>query len=338
MKKVGIEISNERIVEMDIIRAIATIAVVLIHVTATILYRAKVNSYIFIVSMFINQLSRFSVPAFIMLSGIGLTVTYKKRSYISFLYRRLNKIIPRYLIWCLIYIFFINKSYNVYNDCKDVVFGTVFYHLYFVPLIIQFYIIFPLVYNFIGRKWTLLITFLMTLGILIGLHYSIFSSKLVWFFDRRNMIDWIFYFSFGCFIGNNKEKFKNIMYKYKVIIMVAFAGSIYLLIKEAFVNTKTYIDIDFATTFLRPSVIVYTIFLILFIFSINWKEGVLLKAVQYISRNSYGIYLSHAFILYYYTQYYLNRSMSVSNFQFGITAFAITFLGAIIINESRRLP
>ena len=158
-------------------------------------------------SLIINQLSRFSVPAFIALSGIGLTVTYKEgQGYFKFLSHRLYKIIPRYLVWCFIYIFFIKKTFNIYTAGNDIVYGSVFYHLYYVPLIVEFYLIFPFIYRFIGSKWGLLISFIITAAILIGSHYYLLSKELVLFLERRNMLDWLFYFSFGAFIGNNMER------------------------------------------------------------------------------------------------------------------------------------
>lgn len=334
----GCGISNQRIVEMDVIRALAIIAVVLIHISGIALYIAEVNSYIYKIYIAVNQLSRFSVPVFIMLSGTGLIITYRKKSYINFISRRLYKTVPRYLVWCFIYIFFITKTFDLHKVYNDIILGNVFYHLYFVPLIIQFYIVFPMVYKFIGMKWSLLITFLITCGILLALHYYSLSNNIQWFFGKKNMLDWIFYFSFGAFIGRNIEAFKKIMLKYRWIISIAFFIVTYVLIRESILNTQLGRDIDYSTTFLRPSVAIYTIFFVLFIFSVNWNKSLLIKPILYISKNSYGIYLSHAFILYFYIQYYTSRSMSINSLGFGIKAFLVTFIGSIVINESRKLP
>ncbi len=324
---------------MDVIRVMATIAVILIHVSATILYRSNVSSNTFKGFLIINQLSRISVPAFIVLSGIGLINSYKKeKGYFGFLLHRLNKIVPRYIIWCFIYIFFITKTFSIYKVSTDIIFGNVFYHLYFVPLIVQFYIILPFIHKFIHHKWTVIATFIITISILISIHYFNVSSSLMWFFHKKNFLDWIFYFSFGAFIGKNMNDFKEKAVKYRGLIFIMFTGVILGLIYESMINTKLIADIDFVTTFLRPSVLIYTVFFILFIFSIQWTEGVLMKLIQYISKNSYGIYLSHAFILYYYTIYCTNRTIPINSLQFGIKAFLLSFIGAILINEGRKLP
>ncbi|MTK11052.1 MAG: acyltransferase, partial [Clostridiaceae bacterium] len=91
---------------MDVIRAFAIIAVVLIHVSGIMMTGNNISSRTYNASMIINQIARFSVPAFILISGIGLTLSYKKeQGYFKFLGRRFNKIIPSYILWCLIYIY-----------------------------------------------------------------------------------------------------------------------------------------------------------------------------------------------------------------------------------------
>ncbi len=87
-----IKIKIKRIVAMDLLRALSTIAVILIHVTGTILYNSNNKSLTYNFSLILNQLSRFSVPAFIFLSGFGLTLSYKKESkYLNYISHRLKK-------------------------------------------------------------------------------------------------------------------------------------------------------------------------------------------------------------------------------------------------------
>lgn len=330
---------KKRILSMDILRALAIITVVLIHVSALMLGEASFNSKVYMQALIVNQLSRFSVPVFIALSGIGLTMTYKEdQGYFRFLNKRLYKIIPRYFLWCFIYVFFITKTFDIYTLSMDIIYGRVFYHLYYVPLIVEFYLVFPFIYRFIGSKLGLLSSFIVTLAILIGSHQYLFSKDLVWFFERKNMLDWIFYFSFGAFIGNNIEIFTQIVQKYKVLFSLAFVIVLSGFIYEVILNTRLEQTLDYTTTFLRPSVLIYTIALMLFIFSIDWKENLFTKIMQYLSINSYGIYLSHAFVLYYITKYYTDNNMSIASLNYGVIGFLIALFGAIAINASRKLP
>lgn len=322
---------------MDVIRAVAIIAVVFIHVSATMLYRSDVNSSIYKIVIIINQFSRFSVPAFILISGMGLTLSNKKElGYFAFIGSRFSRIIPQYILWCLIYIYLTTKYFQPYNVIYDMIYGKVFYHFYYVPLIVEFYLIYPFVYRFIGKKRGLLISFLITFGIFIYSHYYVMSEDMKWFLERKNLLDWIFYFSFGAFIGENLEKFLWMVRKCRGIIYVLFFLSTYLMLQETFTSIRIGKDIDYATTFLRPTVLAYSIFIVIFIFSIQWKENSLIKPISYISKNSYFIYLSHAIILYYFTQYYINNSLVINNLEFGAKAFLVSFLGPIVINEAKN--
>lgn len=322
---------------MDVVRAVAIIAVVFIHVSATLLYRSDVDSSIYKIAIITNQLSRFSVPAFILISGMGLTLSNKKElGYFAFIGRRFSRIIPQYILWCLIYIYLTTKYFQPYNVIYDMVYGKVFYHFYYVPLIVEVYLIYPFVYRFIGKKWGLLISFLITLGILIYSHYYVMTEDIKWFLERKNMLDWIFYFSFGAFIGENLEKFLEKVRKYRGVIYVLFLLSAYLMLQETFTSIRVGKDIDYATTFLRPTVFVYSIFIVLFIFCIQWKENIFMKLISYVAKHSYSIYLSHAVILYYFTQYYIDNSLVINSLHFGVKAFVVSLLGPIVINEAKN--
>lgn len=322
---------------MDVIRAFAIIAVVLIHVSGIMMTGNNISSRTYNAAVVINQIARFSVPAFILISGIGLTLSYKKeQGYFKFLGRRFNKIIPSYILWCLIYIYFTNKNFEINNVVNSLIYGKVFYHFYYVPLIVQFYLVYPFIYRLIGTKRGLLASFIITFGIIIFTRYYIVSDELKWFLDKKNLLDWIFYFSFGAFIGKNLEKFLMLTKKYKGLILILFLVSTYIMVYDAASNIRIGKDLEYAVTFMRPTVVLYSMFLIFFIFSIEWKENIFMKIVGYISKNSYAIYLSHALILFYFMKYYIGLSLSVGSAAFGIKAFIVTLIGSILVNEAKR--
>lgn len=288
--------------------------------------------------MIVNQASRFSVPAFILISGMGLSIGYKKnQSYFTFIGRRLSKILPQYIIWCIIYIFFTNENINIYSDISNIVYGKVFYHFYYIPLIIEFYLIFPFIYRIIWNKWFALLSFVITTTILFYTHYYILTPDMQWFLERKNFLDWIFYFSFGAFIGKNFDVFSAKVKKYKGLVFVLFFISIYSMINEVTANIYSGRDIEYITTFLRPNVLIYSIALIVLIFVFNWEQGIFIEIIKFISKNSYDIYLSHALILYYYTQYCVKNSISINSLNFGIKSFVITLFGSLLINKIKKL-
>lgn len=95
----------KRIKELDFTRVIAMFAVVMIHVTST--YINQDSSFILFdmnLAFILNQVSRFSVPLFIVLSGISLGFSKPIGDPLLFYKKRLVKIGIPYLFWFTAYI------------------------------------------------------------------------------------------------------------------------------------------------------------------------------------------------------------------------------------------
>ncbi|MFL0194616.1 acyltransferase [Clostridium sp. WILCCON 0269] len=323
---------------MDIIRAVAIVAVIILHVSATALYQCKPYSTTYNITFLLNQLSRFSVPAFIIISGMGLTINYKENfSYSKFIVKRFLKVVPQYVVWCVLYILIITKNFNIYGDLNDMVYGNVFYHFYFVPLIIEFYVIFPLIYRFIGKRWWLFFSLSITLFFLIYSYYFKVITPEQWFWNKKNLFYWLFYFSLGGYMGKNIDSISEKLNKHRIIICIMFLFSIFVMLCDLVLKNQYNKGIDYITTFQRPAVLIYSLFFILFIFSFRWKKGFFMDIIRYISNTSYDIYLSQAGIIYLYGQYYTAKYGQMGNLHFILSAFIVTLIGAVLLNEVKKL-
>ena len=331
-------IIKKRVLEMDVIRAASIVAVIVLHVSATVLYRCRPYSTTYDITFFLNQLSRFSVPAFIVVSGMGLTINYKKdSSYSEFIVKRFLKIVPQYVLWCILYVLIITKNFNIYSDLSDMVYGNVFYHFYFVPLIIEFYIIFPFIYKFMGKRWWLFLSLLVTSFFLIYFYYFKAQASEQWFWNKKNLCYWLFYFSLGGYMGKNIESISEKLNKYRPVILIMFLLSIFIVLYNFIPGNQYNKDIDCITTFQRPAVLVYYKLFILFIFSLRWKKGFFMDIIKYISNTSYDIYLSQSGILYLYGQYYTVKYGNMGNLHFFLSAFIVTFFGAVVLNRLKKV-
>jgi len=140
-------LKNNRLVWVDIIRIVAIIAVVAIHVEDSFIFLWNKIPYTdWWASNIYNGFIRFPVPLFIILSGYLLLDKQEDKS--TFFSKRFAKVVFPLVIWSMIYWVFLNH-YNVASIFTFTFVGRffaddIFFHLYFLYLILGLYLITPL--------------------------------------------------------------------------------------------------------------------------------------------------------------------------------------------------
>lgn len=141
------ETSNNRSQSVDFIRGLAITGIVFIHVNSYYQYFGP-NESASSFTLFLSNLSRFGVPAFIISSGIFLKFTnwkdYWKPKLISFL-------IPYLGISLLASYIKLGTFPKLIEFLKGVLLGTWCAPYYFVPLLVSFYGIFPFLKLFVSN-------------------------------------------------------------------------------------------------------------------------------------------------------------------------------------------
>ncbi len=147
----------------NFLKAIAIFSVLLIHILSSSKPSPFVNESKFqLAAIFFDQLARISVPLFVALSGYGLYCGYakKKLELGTFFKRRVFKILPLYILWSGIFsaLFYFVPSWGPLTQQPNllwkIVLGRADYHLYFVPMVFQLYVFFPLILK-VFKKWPL---------------------------------------------------------------------------------------------------------------------------------------------------------------------------------------
>ena len=92
---------------IDFLRLISILAVVMIHTTTRTIEASANNLAGFPLTFILNQLSRFAVPLFFLISGFVLELNYSYHSsYFVYLRKRLSRVLFPYLFWSAIYYWF----------------------------------------------------------------------------------------------------------------------------------------------------------------------------------------------------------------------------------------
>ncbi len=291
--------SKERqyIIAIDSLRIISILAVVLIHTTTRTLETSHFNLNIFTFTLLLNQIARFAVPLFFAISGFVLEMNYNNhQNFAGYLKKRFGRIFIPYIFWSCLYYFFIYKVHSV-NFVSALLTGNASYQLYFIPSLLIFYFIFPLVhqvYNFISNKWVIIL-----LGV--AQFYLLYQD---YFFHNVSLpypID-VALFNFYIFIlgivaSHNKDKIISILKKIKyflIPVILFFAGYVFWEGKSLYY--KTYNIGTFYSQW-RPSVLIYTILLALVLFYLFDKSRFQFKIIQQISRLSFFVFFVHVIIL-----------------------------------------
>ncbi len=188
----------------NFLKGLAILAVVFIHTLAYFPGIYHGQGQVLFISL--DQLARFCMPVFIMLSGYGLASKYERQvlHYLPFLRSRIIKLLPLYFLWSIYSILIIKAvpAWSFANQPMSVViqilFGQADYQLYFLPVIFQLYALFPL---FWGLKQKPKLMFSLALFIQVVTFYlytwQVTSS------DRLQYVlvfSWLAYFVWGIYL------------------------------------------------------------------------------------------------------------------------------------------
>ncbi len=299
---------KKRLEEIDCLRGLAIIGVVAIH---TILYGGYDTQNIPIELFYtsIVQLSTFSVPLFIFVSGLVLTYNYFDTdiNYVTFIEKRFGFVLIPYIFWSCIYILYKINGYNNLNIItilKKIIFGNAEVHLYFIVLIVQFYLLFPLILRFIKKtkkyqKELLILCFIFNL-LIISLYYYQFN-----YLKERYMmilfIFWIFYFIFGSILSLNLDYFKTNLSQISLNYLSIIFFWVFLYLDISYFNDGLFSRIG--PQVFRPQLFIYATLCIIIILKFiygskfNGNINIIKKGLKLLGKNSFGIYLSHILFL-----------------------------------------
>lgn len=140
------KIEKKRIAYLDVLRIVSMFFIVLIHVSGSMAwYNTSPKSRSWQLLNFLDGISRFSVPIFLMISGCIFLNLNRKVTIDKLFHKNIKRIIIAFFTWSLVYALYV--YWAVPGMAKSVIVGMFFaghYHMWFLPCIIGMYLITPL--------------------------------------------------------------------------------------------------------------------------------------------------------------------------------------------------
>lgn len=297
----------------DFAKVIAAIAVVGIHATSrseTAFAQHHEFLSLDFASVFINQWARFSVPLFIYLSAYGLTRSDKGQGagfgayYWEFLRKRLPTILIPYLFFSALAFALDYKNLTLAGVGEKLMRGGADYHLYFLVILAQCYLLFPLLLRMHTYSQKFFRNFVLLSFILVVLLlYRTSSERILGYLGLGHpgwhasfCIYWLPYFMLGILhakqspLKEKKEKSRGPSVPLTIpIVMLALSG----VITDYIYSSYAGIPIDYYNHFSRPSVALYALAVIYMLYSIS----VVPQKIAALAPLTFTVYLVHPSIL-----------------------------------------
>jgi len=282
---------NKKLYWIENARTAALISVILLHVAGQGLYsKTPVPAPAWVVAAFFESF-RFGVPVFIMITGA--LVLSKEIEVVQFYKTRFHKIVLPFITFSLIYIaatFGIEKLISegltqdlIWYTYKGFINGA-FYHLWYVYLLINLYVITPILQIIIKRLDKKNLEILLGIWLIYIISYGYNSGGL---FDNKlimNFLGYTGYYISGYYV------LKYLKPSRLLGILLFTAGLLSTFVLTYSSKTLTYYEYNTLNVFFEAA----GMFIFLKAAKKNYK---LRKTRNFINKYSYTVYLLHAMIL-----------------------------------------
>jgi len=212
--------NNTRKPEVSVCSVFFCVAVLIIHASSQFVSLGDRSSLLFAGAAALWRMCHFATYGFVFLAGLRFMLSWKKKnspSVIKYYFSRILRIVPLYLLWCVVYYVYdliINRAHFSLTDLLlQILMGSGAGHLYFIPVLLQLALIAPLS-AFLRKKLpaSCLLVISLLITFIFGLHLpdmlSSFFPKLPYFeYSDRVFTSYLIFWTFGCSVGNAYESF-----------------------------------------------------------------------------------------------------------------------------------
>ena len=335
---------------LDTLRALATLGVILVHVSSPLVNMTfgKQMDYWWIGNI-LNSLVRFSVPAFLMLSGF--TLMGKDYQLGEFYKRRMMRVFLPFIFWLVVYAVF---RWSLLSDALQPRTGTTILnwvislflkigiskHLWYVYMIIFLYLIIPFISNWIRKLSNIqILLILLFWAVVCYLLMSVPANPYNWSGNYGNKFLWYTlhfgYIILGYFLGrftfHNNWIVPSSLILFLACSTIAAVFTYYLSVNSHRLNLSYY-------GYFTANAFIQNTALFVLVKHITIKNSIFTKTQSILSNYSFGIYLVHVMVIDILFSYGIFWNMAHPLISVPVLAVLILFLSFIIIFLLRKVP
>ncbi len=307
----------------DLLRATASTVVVMTH-CINLWVRDFYARHDFLspggLATLLDQFSRFTVPAFFLLSGYALTMQQKSNPLPLWQYyrRRMPRILAPFFLWSALTSYrhlgflgslpWLEAPGAALARFAEFFFLKGFdYQYYFLIVIFQFYLIFPLIYKWTKSKWFLIATLLPMMAIMspVESYYRMLNWQLPPLYAYL-LVFFGFYCAVGSYAAWNQQWLSGLLSRMtRAQVWTLWAGVLTLVCIEFWINIAVLKKkLAYADHFNRWVVLAYcAASFLLFLKHRDWFKANIHQAPRwqwfftYIAPFSFFVYLAHTHVL-----------------------------------------
>lgn len=303
-----------RLAEPDMLRSLAFLGVVAQHILGAWARRPNLGPRSMALIALCFELVRFAVPMFVFLFGLMLSrKAFSKYNTSDYYRRRAWQLVVPYVLWSAWYVCSAEEGMGVEALPGLLLRGGAEYHLWYVPMILQFVILAPLLLKLIRRIRTSRhpaagwLTWMAA-----GIVWLIFLAKagamresaaaaFIFRHQTQIFLSWMLYFTAGAWAGSAYKRFCAFAKKAFLLCLIISVAAIAWVMREDLRFIQENNAVSFNQTGLQR--LPYALAVLAMILCLQGvamvlgKSRLLRAAASWISAHSYRAYLCHPAVI-----------------------------------------
>ncbi len=291
--------------EISVLNVLFCLMVIFIHVTAAPIMGHYTTENVSRILFFIHRMCGVAVHGFVFLSSVKLFLKdTSKIDYRKYIKTRFHKIYIPYLIFVTIYYLFeVTRGFYEFNIpqlCEFILFGSGESHFYFIFVIMQFYLLFPLWRKLLETKRVfMLLGIAAVVNVVFYCHLpDILSAFNINFtYNHGLFTSYIFVWILGCVCGKYYDIFIDFVkihfWKFGIAALILLFADSYMSYGISYYY-KFYPGLDYVRL-----LYLYTMLLFMYgLFTLYRPRIFRTELFEKINNATFSIFLFHIFVIY----------------------------------------